>query len=223
MKGIIGKKVGMTQYIKEDGEVVPVTVIEAGPCYVTQIRTPERDGYSAVQLGFEELNPRSNGDSRLNKPRQGHLQRNGMTLPDLRVLREFRMNGNVELSEGDVVMCDVFDEGDRVDVIGTSKGRGFAGTVKRHNFNRAPKTHGQSDRERAPGSIGQSANPSRVLKGTRMGGRMGNDRVTIKNLEIVLVDAEKSLLAVRGSVPGARGGVVIVTAAKGHGDRSKQR
>jgi large subunit ribosomal protein L3 len=209
MKGIIGRKVGMTQYIEEDGSVLPVTVIEAGPCYVTQIRTAENEGYTAVQLGFDEMPKKKNGNSRLNKPAQGHLNRNGMSVPDMRVLREFRVD-EVDLEEGSKITCDVFNKGDVVDVVGTSKGRGFAGTIKRHNFNRGPKTHGQSDRERAPGSIGQSSSPSRVFKGMRMGGRMGNDRVTIKNLEIVLVDAEKNLLAVKGSVPGASGGIVII-------------
>lgn len=209
MKGIIGKKVGMTQYIEADGTVVPVTVIEAGPCYVTQIRTPERDGYSAVQLGFEELPKRSNGNSRLAKPAVGHLNRDGVSLPDLRVLREFRTN-QIQVQEGDRITCDVFEKGQLVDIVGTSKGRGFAGTIKRHNFNRGPKTHGQSDRERSPGSIGSSAYPSRVFKGKRMGGRMGNDRVTIQNIEIVLVDADKNLLAVKGSVPGERGGIVVI-------------
>lgn len=209
MKGIIGKKVGMTQYIEEDGSVVPVTVIEAGPCYVTQIRTPERDGYSAVQLGFDELAKRSNGASRLSKPAVGHLNRDGVTLPDLRVLREFR-TAQVSVQEGDRITCDVFEKGQLVDIVGTSKGRGFAGTIKRHNFNRGPKTHGQSDRERSPGSIGASAYPSRVFKGKRMGGRMGNDRVTIQNVEVVLVDADKNLLAVKGSVPGQRGGIVVI-------------
>jgi large subunit ribosomal protein L3 len=213
MKGIIGKKVGMTQYFEEDGTVVPVTVIEAGPCYVTQLRTVERDGYAAVQLGFDELPTKSNGNSRLNKPARGHLKRNGLAVPDLRVLREFRVNGT-ELQLGDAITCEIFSKGERVDIIGTSKGRGFAGTIKRHNFNRAPKTHGQSDRERAPGSIGQSAAPSRVLKGMRMGGRMGNDRVTIKNLEVVLIDPEKNLVAVKGSVPGHSGGIVIIKSSQ---------
>lgn len=216
MKGIIGKKVGMTQYFAEDGNVIPVTVIEAGPCYVTQIKTEERDGYTAIQLGFDEMPARSNGTTRLNQPRHGHLNRGELSVPDLRVLREFRVNGdNIDVEEGQQIRCtDVFEAGDIVDVIGTSKGRGFAGTVKRHNFNRQPKTHGQSDRERAPGSIGQSANPSRVFKGVRMGGRMGNDRITIKNLHVVLVDADKNIIAVKGSVPGARGGIVVVKAAR---------
>jgi large subunit ribosomal protein L3 len=221
MKGIIGRKVGMTQVFDDNGAALPVTVIEAGPCYVTQIRTQERDGYAAIQLGFDELPTKRNGDSRLNKPRRGHLRRNSLLendveLPDLRVLREFRVKNldDLDLQEGAKLTVDVFAEGDLVDVVGTSKGRGFAGTIKRHNFNRQPKTHGQSDRERAPGSVGQSATPGRTLKGTRMSGRMGNDRVTIQNLQVVVVDAERNLLAVKGSVPGAKGGIVIVKEAR---------
>lgn len=216
MKGIIGRKVGMTQVFDEDGAVTPVTVIEAGPCYVTLIRSEERDGYTAVQLGFDEVTQRSNGTSRLKKPQLGHLQaavkEKDVELPDLRVLREFRFNNgqSLDIEEGDKITVDIFEEGDFVDVVGTSKGRGFAGTVKRHGFNRQPKTHGQSDRERAPGSIGQSASPGRVLKGVRMSGRMGNERVTIQNLRVVVVDPERNLLAVKGSVPGAKGGIVIV-------------
>jgi large subunit ribosomal protein L3 len=216
MKGIIGRKVGMTQIFDEDGQVIPVTVIEAGPCYVTQIRTEQNDGYTAVQLGFDELPPKRNGDSRLNKPKRGHLRRNGLDLPDLRVLREFRVK-EISVEEGQVLKADVFEKGERVDVVGTSKGRGFAGTVKRHGFNRQPKTHGQSDRERAPGSIGATSTPGRVFKGTRMSGRMGGERVTIQNLEVVEVDADKNLLALRGSVPGAKGGILLIKPArKGH-------
>lgn len=205
MKGMIGKKVGMTQIFDEQGNVVPVTVIEAGPCYVTQVRNDERDGYMAVQLGYGETKPR-----RLTKGQIGHLQKNN--LPALQYLREFRVKGDgaVEVEEGSEIKVDVFEQGERVDVIGISKGRGFAGTIKRHNFNRQPKTHGQSDRERAPGSIGMCAAPGRTFKGMRMGGRMGNDRVTMQNLEVVVVDAEKNLLAVRGSVPGSKGGIVMI-------------
>jgi large subunit ribosomal protein L3 len=213
MKGIIGRKVGMTQIFDEQGQVIPVTVIEAGPCYVTQIRTEQNDGYTAVQLGFDELPPKRNGDSRLNKPKRGHLRRNGLDLPDLRVLREFRVK-DIDVEQGEVLKADVFEKGERVDVVGTSKGRGFAGTVKRHGFNRQPKTHGQSDRERAPGSIGATSTPGRVFKGMRMGGRMGNDRVTIQNLEVVEVDADQNLLAVRGSVPGAKGGILLIKPAR---------
>lgn len=209
MKGIIGKKVGMTQVFGDDGQAIPVTVIQAGPCYVTQIRTAENDGYMAVQLGFEERPLKRNGSSRLNKPQLGHLKRNGLDLPDLRYLREFRTK-EVDVEEGQRLTADVFAQGDRIDVVGTSKGRGFAGTIKRHNFNRQKKTHGQSDRERAPGSIGATSSPGRVLKGTRMGGRMGGERVTVQNLEVVVVDADKNLLAVRGSVPGSKGGILLI-------------
>lgn len=208
MKGIIGKKVGMTQIFDESGNVVPVTVIEAGPCYVTQIRSSESDGYVAVQLGYEETKPQ-----RLTQGQLGHLRRN--SLPALRCLREFRMrDGDADVEEGQRITVDVFEKGERVDIIGTSKGRGFAGTIKRHGFSRQPKTHGQSDRERAPGSVGMCATPGRTLKGQRMAGRMGNDRVTIQNLEVVVVDTERNLLAVRGSIPGAKNGVVLIKQAR---------
>lgn len=208
MKGIIGKKVGMTQVFDDVGNVIPVTVIQAGPCYVTQIRTAEKDGYVAIQLGFGETKAQ-----RLTRGALGHLKRNN--LPALRHLREFRIkNGDVDVAEGATIKADVFAKGERVDVIGKSKGRGFAGTIKRHNFNRQPKTHGQSDRERAPGSVGMTTTPGRTFKGQRMAGRMGNDRVTAQNLEVVVVDAEKNLLAVRGSVPGANGGIVVVKPAR---------
>ncbi len=213
MKGFIGKKVGMTQIFDENGQVIPVTVIQAGPCYVTQIRTEANDGYTAVQLGFDELPPKTNGSSRLNKPKQGHLKRDGRSLPDLRVLREFRVK-EIDVEEGQkLTIGDVFEKGERIDVVGTSKGRGFAGTIKRHNFNRQPTTHGASDRTRAPGSIGSTTTPGRVLKGTRMAGHMGDERVTVQNLEIVEVDADQNLLAVRGSVPGARGGILLIKSA----------
>ena len=207
MKGIIGKKVGMTQVFDERGNAVPVTVIQAGPCYVTQVRLADKDGYTAVQLGFGETKPQ-----RLTKGQLGHLRRNN--LPALRYLREFRVQGEPDVAEGSEVKVDVFAKGERVDVIGTSKGRGFAGTIKRHNFNRQPKTHGQSDRERAPGSVGGTTTPGRTFKGQKMAGRMGNDRVTAENLEVVVIDAERNLLAVRGSVPGANGGIVVVKPAR---------
>jgi large subunit ribosomal protein L3 len=213
MKGFIGKKVGMTQIFDENGQVIPVTVIQAGPCYVTQIRTDERDGYMAVQLGFDELPPKRNGSSRLNQPKRGHLKRAGDNMPDLRVLREFRVK-DIDVEEGQkLTISDVFAKGERVDVVGTSKGRGTAGTVKRHHFNRQPRTHGQSDRERAPGSIGATSTPGRVLKGMRMAGHMGSQRVTVQNLEVVEVDADQHLLAVRGSVPGAKGGILLIKPA----------
>lgn len=206
IKGMIGRKVGMTQVFDENGNVIPCTVIEAGPCYVTQIRTEESNGYTAVQLGFSETKVQ-----RLTKGQLGHLKRNN--LPALRYLREFRVNGDIEVAEGQEIKVDVFARGERVDVIGTSKGRGFAGTIKRHNFQRQPKTHGQSDRERAPGSVGATTTPGRTLPGKKMAGRMGNDRVTAQNLEVVVIDAERNLIAVRGSVPGAKGGIVMIKPA----------
>ncbi len=208
MKGIIGRKVGMTQVYDEKGNVVPVTVIEAGPCFVTQIRTADRDGYIAVQLGFGSTQPK-----RLTKGQLGHLNRN--QLPALKVVREFRMrDGSTDVSEGQEIKCDVFAKGERVDVIGKSKGRGFAGTIKRHNFHRQPKTHGASDRERAPGSVGATTFPAHTWRGQRMAGRMGNARVTSQNLEVVIVDASKNLLAVKGSVPGVNGSIVMVKPAR---------
>ena len=208
MKGIIGKKVGMTQIFDDIGNVIPVTVIEAGPCYVTQVRTAERDGYTAVQLGFGQTKPQ-----RLTRGQLGHLQRNN--LPALRYLREFRIrNGDVDVEEGQEINADIFTVGDRVDVIGKSKGRGFAGTVKRHHFRGGPKTHGQSDRLRAPGSAGAGSTPGRVPKGRRSPGHMGSERVTIENLEVVVVDSDKNLIAVRGSIPGAQGGIVILKPAR---------
>jgi large subunit ribosomal protein L3 len=208
MKGIIGKKVGMTQIFDEKGNVIPVTVIQAGPCFVTQIRTADRDGYVAIQLGFNETKPQ-----RLTQGQLGHLRRNN--LPALRHLREFRLkNGDVDVTEGQEIKCDVFAIGERVDVVGTSKGKGFQGGIKRHHFNRQPKTHGSSDRVRAPGSVGANTNPGRTMKGKRFPGHMGDERVTTENLEVVVVDPERNLLAVRGSVPGHNGGIVLVKPAR---------
>ncbi len=207
MKGILGRKVGMTQIFDERGEVVPVTVIEAGPCFVTQVKTPERDGYAAVQLGFKEVKPK-----RLTRPQLKHLSKN--QLPPLRYLREIRMSDVGQYEEGQKVRVSIFDVGDRVDVTGISKGKGFAGVVKRHGFRGGPKTHGQSDRQRAPGSIGAGTTPGRVYKGMRMAGRMGNARVTVQNLQVVLVDPERNLLAVKGAVPGARNGLLVVNEAR---------
>jgi large subunit ribosomal protein L3 len=208
MKGIIGKKVGMTQVFDEKGNAVPVTVIQAGPCYVTQVRTADRDGYTAVQLGFGETKPQ-----RISKGELGHLQRN--SLPAVRHLREFRVrDGESGVTEGETIKADVFTKGERVDVIGTSKGRGFQGGIKRHNFNRQPKTHGASDRTRAPGSAGANTYPGKTLKGHRYPGHMGSERVTTENLEVVVVDPEKNILAVRGSVPGANGGIVVIKPAR---------
>jgi large subunit ribosomal protein L3 len=210
MTGILGKKLGMVQLFDEKGEVVPATVIEAGPCYVAQIKTEENDGYRAVQLGFEETKPK-----RLTKGQQGHLEQNG--LPLLRHLREIRVKDDESYEVGQKITVDIFDTGERVDVVGKTKGRGFAGTIKRHGFHRQPKTHGQSDRERAPGSIGATTGTGRVFKGKRMPGRMGNARVTSENLLVALVDPERNLLAVRGSVPGPKGGLVLVKPARKQG------
>ncbi len=207
MKGLIGKKVGMTQIFDESGAAVPVTLIEAGPCYVTQVREPSRDGYAAVQLGFGEVNP-----GRLSGGELGHLKRR--ELPPLRFLREFRLRSDRPLQEGDRLTVEVFQVGDRVDVIGTSKGKGFAGGVKRYHFRGGPKTHGQSDRHRAPGSRSSTSTPGRVYKGSRGAGHMGAARVTSQNLRVVLVDAGRNLLGVRGSVPGPRGALVMVKEAR---------
>jgi large subunit ribosomal protein L3 len=207
LKGLIGKKVGMTQIFDDAGVAIPVTIIEAGPCFVTQIRLPEQDGYSAVQLGFDEAKPK-----RLTGGQIGHLKRNN--IPPLRFLREFREK-TPEVSEGDKITVDkVFEVGEFVDVIGTSKGKGFAGAVKRYHFRGGPKTHGQSDRQRAPGSRGSGTTPGRVYKGSRGPGHMGNERVTAQNLAIVLVDGERNLLAVRGAIPGPKGGVVMIKGAR---------
>jgi large subunit ribosomal protein L3 len=206
LKGLIGKKIGMTQIFDDTGVAIPVTVIEAGPCYVTQVRMPERDGYSAVQLGFGEVKPK-----RLTGGQLGHLKRN--TLPPLRFLREFRVK-DVEVKEGDKVTVESFAVGENVDVIGTSKGKGFQGAVKRYHFAGGPKTHGQSDRLRAPGSRGSGTTPGRVYKGARGPGHMGDDRVTAQGLKVVLVDTERNLIAVRGSIPGAKGGLVLIKEAR---------
>jgi len=205
MKGIIGKKLGMSQIFDDDGKVTPVTVIQAGPCFVTAIRTADKDGYTAVQLGFDEVAP-----EKLTGGERGHLIKRN--LPTVKVLREFRLKeGTIDVKEGQrVTVADAFASGDRVDVVGTSKGTGFTGTIKRHNFNRQTTTHGASDRTRAPGSSGSGTTPGRVMKGTRRAGQNGNTRVTATNLEVIVIDVENHLLAVKGSVPGAKGGLVIV-------------
>ena len=209
MKGILGKKVGMTQVFSERGEAIPVTVIEAGPCFVAQIKTVEQDGYAAVQLGFEETKPK-----RLTQPQLKHLQKSN--LPDLRHLRELRIADDelASLEEGQKLTVDIFEEGEMVDVTGTSKGRGFAGVVKRYGFRGGPKTHGQSDRLRAPGSVGACTTPGRVFKGKRMPGRMGGERVTTQGLQVVLVDPERNLLALRGAVPGSKNGLLLIREAR---------
>ena len=206
VKGLIGKKIGMTQIFDENGIALPVTVIEAGPCYVTQVRLPEKDGYSAVQMGYGETKPK-----RLTGGQLGHLKRNNV--PPLKFLREFRVK-DPEVQEGDQLTVAVFAVGEKVDVVGTSKGKGFQGGVKRYHFKGGPRTHGQSDRERAPGSRGSGTTPGRVYKGARGAGHMGSDRVTAQSLRVVLVDAERNLIGVNGSVPGARGGLVLVKEAR---------
>ena len=194
----------MTQVFRENGTMASVTAIQAGPCTVTQIRTPGRDGYSAVQLGFGEKR-------RLNKPEQGHLK--GMDKL-FRYLREISAQELGDVQVGQEVDVSLFSPGDLVVVTGTSKGRGFTGVVKRHGFAGGPKTHGQSDRQRAPGSIGSTTYPGRVLKGTRMAGHSGNARVTVKNLEVVQVDPERHLLLIKGAVPGASRGLLIIRKAR---------
>src|SRR5690606_25082447 len=194
--GLIGRKLGMTQIFDDEGLARPVTVIEAGPCVVTQIRTAEKDGYEAVQLGFGIA-------KKLNKPQQGHVKASGH---QVKTLREVKAEDYTTIEIGQVFKADTFTEGDLIDVTGTSKGRGFQGGMKRHGFRGGPKTHGQSDRARAPGSIGASATPGRVLKGMRMAGHMGHERVTVQNLRVVRVDPERNLLLVEGSVPGPKQG-----------------
>jgi large subunit ribosomal protein L3 len=196
----------MTQIFDESGLAIPVTVIEAGPCYVTQVRLPEKDGYSAVQLGFGETKPK-----RLTGGQLGHLKRNNF--PPLRFLREFRVK-DPEVQEGDQVTVAIFVVGEKVDVVGTSKGKGFQGAVKRYHFKGGPRTHGASDRERGPGSRGSGTTPGRVYKGSRGPGHMGDDRVTAQSLKVVMVDAERNLIGVCGSVPGGRGGLVLVQEAR---------
>ena len=219
MKGLLGTKVGMTQVIDASGKVTPVTIIQAGPCFVTQVKNTETDGYSAIQIGFGETKAVA-----LTRGRQGHLgllkkdqkhpkrkENNGLAA--VRYLREFRTSTPSEYSVGQVLTVDQFAVGEKVDVSGTTKGRGFAGTVKRHGFGGGPKTHGQSDRWRAPGSIGAASTNARVFKGTRMAGRMGGAAHTVQNLEVVRIDAERNLIAIKGGVPGAKGSLVVIKPA----------
>ena len=200
IKGILGRKLGMTQIFDEDGNLEAVTAIEAGPCFVSQIKTQARDGYNAVQLGFGEIN-------RLNSPEKGHLKGVGH---QLKYLREFRVNEPSSVKIGQKMDVSIFQKGDRVDITGASKGKGFAGVVKRHHFGGGPKTHGQSDRHRAPGSIGGTTFPGRVLKGTRMAGHMGNSRVTVRNLKVIEADPGRNLLLIGGAVPGAVNGLLLI-------------
>jgi len=203
INGMIGKKIGMTQFFNENGTVNAVTAIEAGPCTVTQVKEQAKDGYSAVQLGFSTA-------KRLNAPEKGHLGKLGL----FKHLREFRIDDAVEIEVGTQVNVSIFQPGDKVDISGISKGRGFAGGIRRHGFRGGPKTHGQSDRHRAPGSIGSGTTPGRVLKGLRMAGHMGHQRVTVKNLEVVLADSDRNLLLVKGAIPGSRNGLLEIKKSK---------
>jgi large subunit ribosomal protein L3 len=196
---IIGKKLGMTQIFRENGKVEAVTAVEAGPCTVVQIKTADKEGYNAVQLGFGEA-------KKLNSPRSGHLK----DLGKFKYIREFRVEDTGSVKIGDKVDVSHFKEGDIIDITGMSKSKGFAGVVKRHHFAGGPKTHGQSDRHRAPGAVGSTTTPGRVLKGTRMAGRMGNDRKTIRGLEVYGADIDRNLLLVKGAVPGYKNGLLLI-------------
>ena len=199
LRGFLGKKIGMTQIFRDNGMVVPVTLIEAGPCVVTQIKTVESDGYEAVQLGF-------GAKRRATKPMQGHFRPSRAS----RYVREVKADDPSEFSVGQTVNVDIFAEGERVDVIGRSKGRGFAGTMKRHGFGGGPRTHGQSDRARAPGSIGGGTTPGKVFKGLKMAGHMGDRRITVKGLEVIGVDTDRNILMVKGGIPGAPNSLVQI-------------
>jgi len=203
MSGMLGRKIGMTRIFDETGNMVPVTIIEAGPCYVTQVKTVEKDGYEAVQLGFGMKKEKNT-----TRPILGHLKK--ANVPPLRKLKEFKPFKDKELKPGDVVTVDLFKPGDKIKVSGTSKGRGFQGVVKRHGFRGGPRTHGQSDRMRAPGSLGQSSYPSRVFKGLKMAGQMGNKRASVMGSTVVKVDVERNLLFVKGAVPGSRNNFVEI-------------
>ncbi|MEK6255916.1 MAG: 50S ribosomal protein L3 [Chloroflexota bacterium] len=205
-KGLLGKKIGMTQIFDENGSAIPITLIEAGPCYVTQIRRPKTDNYNAVQLGFGEVKAK-----RLSGGELGHLKKTDAG--PAKYLREFRVKDH-NLKEGDKLTVELFSVGDRVDVVGKSKGKGFAGAMKRHHFSGGPKTHGQSDRARAVGSVGATSGTARVFKGKKMPGRMGNDRVTAQNLSVAFIDNERNLLGISGAVPGAKGGLLMVKEAR---------
>jgi large subunit ribosomal protein L3 len=199
LRGFLGKKIGMSQIFRDNGESVPVTVIQAGPCAVTQIKSKETDGYNAVQLGF-------GATKNLNKPERGHLKNSD----PVKHLREVKADNLQDYSIGQQISVDIFDVGEKIDIIGTTKGKGFAGTMKRHGFGGGPRTHGQSDRGRAPGSIGGGTTPGKVYKGLKMSGHMGNERVTVKNLEIVQIDLDRNLLVVKGGVPGAPNGLLVI-------------
>ena len=204
MEGIIGKKIGMTQFLQEDGDLVGVTAIKAGSCMITQVKSQSKDGYNAIQLGFEEV-------KHLSAPESGHLK----DLGKFRYLREFRIEDIASVERGNKIDVSFLKPGDFVDIIGFSKGRGFAGVIKRHHFAGGFKTHGQSDRHRAPGSIGATTSPGRVLKGQRMAGHMGNERVTVHNVQVVHTEPSRNLLLLKGAAPGANGGLLIIRKVKG--------
>jgi len=203
MSGLLGKKIRMTQIFEDNGKVIPVTVLSVGPCYVTQIKTLEKDGYNAIQVGYSKIK-----EKHVTKPQAGHLKKAAVN--SLKHLREFDQFSDREVRIGDELTVDIFSEGENVQISGTAKGRGFQGVMKRHKFSGANKTHGQSDRWRAPGSLGQSSYPSRVFKGLDMAGRMGNDRKTIPNTRIVKIDTERNLIFVKGPVPGATNSLVEI-------------
>ena len=204
IKGILGRKIGMTQLFEDDGRAVPVTILQAGPCRIAQLKTPERDGYGAIQLAFGTA-------KRVNKPLAGHFAKGNVDPAGH--LAELRVDDVASYAVGDEIGVDVFERGELVDVIGTTKGKGFAGGMKRHNFRGLPGSHGTERKHRSPGSIGAAATPSRVFKGTKMAGQVGGGRVTTLNLEVVKVDPERNLLLVRGAVPGPKGGLVMIRSA----------
>ncbi|GAA0260503.1 MULTISPECIES: 50S ribosomal protein L3 [Actinomadura] len=210
-KGVLGEKLGMTQVFDDEGRIVPVTVVQAGPCVVTQLRTQEKDGYTAVQIGYGQIDPR-----KVNKPRTGHFEKAGVT--PRRYLVELRSDDTTEYELGQEITAGVFEAGQKIDVTGTSKGKGTAGVMKRHGFKGLSASHGTQRKHRSPGSIGGCATPGRVFKGLRMAGRHGNARTTVQNLTLHAVDAEKNLLLIKGAVPGPNGAVVLVRdAVKGTG------
>ena len=202
-KGLIGKKIGMTQLFDEKGKVIPVTVVEAGPCTVVQKKTVENDGYAAVQIGFGDVKVQ-----RVNKPQAGHFKK--ADIAPKKVLREFRLEDTDSVNVGDVLKADTFAIGDRVDVVGTSKGKGTAGAIKRWNFSRLKETHGTGPVARHAGSLGACSDPSRVFKGKKLAGHLGAERVTIQNLDVVKVDVENNLIAIKGAIPGPKGGIVVI-------------
>ncbi len=202
-KAIIGKKVGMTQIFDEAGKVVPVTVIEAGPCAVVQKKTVEKEGYASVQLGYEEI-----AERKLTKPEKGHLDKAGVGA--LKVLHEFRLEQSDEMNVGDVIKADVFAEGDKVDVTGISKGKGYQGVIKRWGQGRTPMSHGGGPVHRHAGSMGSSADPARIMPGKKQAGHMGDEQVTVQNLDVVKVDSELNMIVIRGAIPGPKGGIVVI-------------